>query len=91
MKKGPRQIRTKYSTNQSEKRTTVKMLRPIRDTNDSASQWREKSTRLSVKQSRRRSAKTHSEARKQKYDSKDRQRRKPAKNLSLKEGRAQKH
>ena len=60
MKKGPRQIRTKYSTNQSEKRTTVKMLRPIRDTNDSASQWREKSTRLSVKQSRR-SAKTHSE------------------------------
>ena len=61
MKKGPRQIRTKYSTNQSEKQTTVKMLRPIRDTNDSASQWREKSTRLSVKQSRRRSAKTHSE------------------------------
>ena len=61
MKKGPRQIRTKYSTNQSEKRTTVKMLRPIRDTNDSASQWREKSTRLSVKQSRRRSAETHSE------------------------------
>ena len=60
MKKGPRQIRTKYSTNQSEKRTTVKMLRPIRDTNDSASQWREKSTRLSVKQSRKRSAKTHS-------------------------------
>ena len=91
-KKRPRKIRTKYTTNQWEKRTTVKIHRPIRDANDNASRRRATSAPLSVMRVPNwfslKDLKTHEQEDKNTRVETDRDF-KPAKNHSSKKGRSE--
>lgn len=93
-------VRNIQQTNQKSERLWKYIVRPIRDTNDSTSQWRATSARLSVKTKWKQRCQDlfslkdnrwpHRWARKQKHECKDWQKRKPANNLPSKGGRAQK-